>query len=129
MADTRLGRRDQDGAPEGDSPSRRGGVGLPGQHANDRAQNSYIHPRVIDLYEDGITIAPTLQRAPQDPLRRQERLEKAVLMMLTSDPESAPDRSDRHERISVAQSSPARDGFRSGWVTLHLKRRSGLGCA
>ena len=48
------------------------------------ARNSYIDPRVIDLYEDGVTIATALQRAPKDPDRRQVRIEKAVLRMLTS---------------------------------------------
>ncbi len=53
------------------------------------AKNSYIDPRVIDLYEDGTTIATALQRAPADPQRRQEHLEKAVLRMLSRSPESA----------------------------------------
>ena len=47
------------------------------------ARNSYIHPRVIDLYEDGTTIAHALQRAPKDPDRRQEHLERAVIRMLS----------------------------------------------
>ncbi|MBA2574340.1 MAG: DNA topoisomerase IB [Nocardioidaceae bacterium] len=49
------------------------------------AKNAYIDPRVIDLYESGTTIAHALQRAPQDPQRRQERLEKAVLQMLSDE--------------------------------------------
>ncbi len=53
------------------------------------ARNSYIDPRVIDLYEDGTTIAHALQRAPEEPRRRQEHLEKAVLRMLMRDPNSA----------------------------------------
>ncbi len=53
------------------------------------ARNSYIHPRVIDLYEDGTTIAPALQRAPKDLQRRQERLEGAVLRMLGTASSSA----------------------------------------
>jgi len=47
------------------------------------AKSAYIDPRVIDLYESGTTIAHALQRAPKDPQRRQERLEKAVLRMLS----------------------------------------------
>jgi DNA topoisomerase IB len=53
------------------------------------ARNSYIDPRVLDLYEDGTTIAAALQRAPRNPQRRQEHLEKAVWRMLSRDPESA----------------------------------------
>ena len=53
------------------------------------ARNSYIDPRVIDLYEDGTTIANALQRAPEDPQMRQEHLEKAVLRMLSRSPNSA----------------------------------------
>lgn len=51
------------------------------------AKNSYIDPRVIDLYESGTTIAHALQRAPKDPQRRQERLEKAVLQLLSDETE------------------------------------------
>jgi DNA topoisomerase I len=53
------------------------------------AKNSYIDPRVIDLYEDGTTIAAALQRAPKDPQRRQEHLEKAVLRMLSRSAQAA----------------------------------------
>ncbi|MBA2561149.1 MAG: DNA topoisomerase IB [Propionibacteriales bacterium] len=53
------------------------------------ARNSYIDPRVIDLYEDGTTIAHALQRTPEQPLQRQEHLEKAVLRMLSRAPTSA----------------------------------------
>lgn len=49
------------------------------------AKSSYIDPRVIDLYESGTTIAHAVQRAPKDPQRRQERLEKAVLQMLSAE--------------------------------------------
>jgi DNA topoisomerase IB len=52
------------------------------------ARNSYVDPRVIDLYEDGTTIARALDRAPKQPRRRQEHLEKAVLRMLSRAPES-----------------------------------------
>jgi DNA topoisomerase I len=53
------------------------------------AKNSYIDPRVIDLYEDGTTIVAALARAPRDPQRRQEHLEKAVLRMMTRSAPSA----------------------------------------
>ena len=52
------------------------------------ARSSYVDPRVVDLYEDGITIAHVVQRAPKDPQRRQEQLEKAVLRMLLKSPNS-----------------------------------------
>ena len=47
------------------------------------ARNSYVDPRVLDLYEDGTTIAAALRKAPRNPQRRQEHLEKAVLRMLS----------------------------------------------
>ncbi len=53
------------------------------------ARGSYVDPRVLDLYDDGTTIAHALQRAPSDPDRRQEHLEKAVLRMLSRSPQSA----------------------------------------
>jgi DNA topoisomerase IB len=63
------------------------------------AKNSYIDPRVIDLYEDGTTIAVALQRAPRDPQRRQEHLEKAVLRMLSRSART----SDRSLRARVVR--------------------------
>ncbi len=60
------------------------------------ARNSYIDPRVIDLYQDGTTVAHALLRAPEQPQQRQEHLEKAVLRMLSRDPKSA-QRSSRTE--------------------------------
>jgi DNA topoisomerase-1 len=52
------------------------------------ARGSYIDPRVIDLYEDGSTIARALARAPKDPSSRQAHLEKAVLRLLSRAQES-----------------------------------------
>lgn len=46
------------------------------------ARNSYIDPRVIDLYEAGTTIGDAARRRHRDPLRRQADLERAVLEML-----------------------------------------------
>ena len=45
------------------------------------AKNSYIDPRVLDLYESGTTIAvdPSRYRSPE---RRQAAVEKAVLTLL-----------------------------------------------
>jgi DNA topoisomerase IB len=46
------------------------------------AKNSYIDPRVIDLYEDGQTIDPAILTRHRSADRRQEALEKAVLELL-----------------------------------------------
>jgi DNA topoisomerase IB len=72
------------------------------------ARNSYIDPRVIDLYEDGTTIAPALLMAPDDPQQRQEHLEKAVLRMLTEDPSSAQRSARRLPGAQRSHSRPAR---------------------
>ncbi|MEP6666519.1 MAG: DNA topoisomerase IB, partial [Nocardioidaceae bacterium] len=63
------------------------------------ARGSYVDPRVLDLYEDGTTIARALQRAPRHPQRRQLHLEKAVLRMLSRAPSSA-QRSNRRKRAA-----------------------------
>ena len=62
------------------------------------ARNSYIHPRVFDLYEDGTTIAHALQRAPKDPRERQERIEKAVLRLLSRPATSSTRSAREHTR-------------------------------
>ncbi|WP_151524493.1 DNA topoisomerase IB [Serinicoccus kebangsaanensis] len=46
------------------------------------ARSSYIDPRVIDLYEEGTTIAEAAQRRHRSPEARTRDLEKAVLEML-----------------------------------------------
>jgi DNA topoisomerase I len=46
------------------------------------ARSSYIDPRVIDLYEDGVTIAAATQRRHRDPDARQAALERAVRQLL-----------------------------------------------
>lgn len=46
------------------------------------ARNSYIDPRVIDLYEGGVTIAEAVTRSYDDPTARTAGLERAVLRML-----------------------------------------------
>ena len=53
------------------------------------ARSSYVDPRVVDLYEDGVTIKATLNRRHGDPAQRQAALERAVLRMLSRAPESA----------------------------------------
>ncbi|MBA3232701.1 MAG: DNA topoisomerase IB [Propionibacteriales bacterium] len=52
------------------------------------ARGSYVDPRVLDLYDDGTTIAAALQRAPKSPTLRQEHVERAVLRLLSKAPES-----------------------------------------
>jgi DNA topoisomerase-1 len=52
------------------------------------ARNSYVDPRVIDLYEDGVTISAALQRRTGSPDKRQAAMERAVLRLLSTAPES-----------------------------------------
>ena len=47
------------------------------------AKNSYIDPRVIDLYESGITIDPAILTRHRSPATRQRAVEKAVLDLLS----------------------------------------------
>jgi DNA topoisomerase IB len=47
------------------------------------ARSSYVDPRVLDLYEDGVTIAGAVKRRPRDPDERQAALERAVRRLLT----------------------------------------------
>jgi DNA topoisomerase-1 len=47
------------------------------------AKNSYIDPRVIDLYENGTTIDPGILTRHKNPATRQRALEKAVLDLLS----------------------------------------------
>jgi DNA topoisomerase-1 len=53
------------------------------------ARSSYVDPRVIDLYEDGTTIAHAVRREYDSADERQHALEQAVLRMLREDAESA----------------------------------------
>src|SRR3954469_5997513 len=46
------------------------------------ARKSYVDPRVIDLYEDGTTIAAAVRRKAKTPDERQAILERAVLRLL-----------------------------------------------
>ncbi len=46
------------------------------------ARKSYIDPRVIDEYEGGTTVAPTLSRRHRDPDKRQAAIEKAVARLI-----------------------------------------------
>ncbi len=50
------------------------------------ARSSYVDPRVIDLYEDGVTIASTVRRSFATADERQVALERAVSRMLAQAP-------------------------------------------
>lgn len=52
------------------------------------AKYSYIDPRVLDLYEDGTTIASVARKRHRSPDVRQAELERAVLRMLAEAPDS-----------------------------------------
>ncbi|MDQ6642089.1 MAG: DNA topoisomerase IB [Actinomycetota bacterium] len=52
------------------------------------ARSSYVDPRVIDLYEDGVTINAAISRRYPDPAERQAAMERAVLRLLSTSPES-----------------------------------------
>jgi DNA topoisomerase IB len=53
------------------------------------ARSSYVDPRVIDLYEDGTTIAAAVRRSYDSPDERQRALERAVLRMLREEDDPA----------------------------------------
>lgn len=59
------------------------------------AKNSYIDPRVLDLYEDGTTIASVARKRHRSADVRQAELERAVLRMLAAE---APDSLSRVSR-------------------------------
>jgi DNA topoisomerase I len=46
------------------------------------ARSSYIDPRVVDLYEDGVTITAATRRRQRNPEARQAALERAVRRLL-----------------------------------------------
>jgi DNA topoisomerase-1 len=47
-------------------------------------RSSYVDPRVIDLYEGGTTIAPSLAELPDDPDEARDHVDAAVVALLTS---------------------------------------------
>ncbi len=53
------------------------------------ARNSYVDPRVIDLYEDGVTIETAVKRSYDSPDDQQLAIERAVSRMLDAAPEQA----------------------------------------
>ncbi|QWC84120.1 DNA topoisomerase IB [Nocardioidaceae bacterium] len=52
------------------------------------AKNSYIDPRVIDLYEDGVTIRAALEREYDSEVEKQVAVERAVCRIVSEDPDS-----------------------------------------
>ncbi|MFL6155997.1 MAG: DNA topoisomerase IB [Marmoricola sp.] len=46
------------------------------------ARGSYVNPRVIDLFEDGVTISSTVARLSKDPTKAQDQLDRAVVKLL-----------------------------------------------
>ena len=46
------------------------------------ARSSYVDPRVIDLFEQGRTVVDVLSRLPRDPVKAQDRLDRAVVQLL-----------------------------------------------
>ena len=46
-------------------------------------RSSYVDPRVIDLYESDVTIAPALQRLPDDEDEARDHVDRAVVELLT----------------------------------------------
>jgi len=47
------------------------------------ARSSYVDPRVIDLFDDGVTIADAVRRASPNPRIRQDQLDRAVVKLLS----------------------------------------------
>jgi DNA topoisomerase IB len=45
-------------------------------------RSSYVDPRVIDLYESDVTIAPALAKSPKDPEKARDHLDRAVVKLL-----------------------------------------------
>ena len=50
------------------------------------ARSSYVDPRVIDLYEDGVTIEAAVKRSYDSPDEKQRAIARAVSRMLDSAP-------------------------------------------
>jgi DNA topoisomerase IB len=51
------------------------------------ARSSYVDPRVVDLYEDGVTVAAAVRRSYDSPDEQQRAIERAVSRMLDSAPQ------------------------------------------
>ena len=69
------------------SPAWSGSGGLPGEHSR-RGASLYIDPRIIALYEEGVTIAPDLDGLGQGrefgDVATKGHAERAVLKLITS---------------------------------------------
>jgi DNA topoisomerase I len=50
------------------------------------ARSAYVDPRILDLYEDGVTIRSAVRRSYDSPDERQHALERAVIRLLRSAP-------------------------------------------
>ncbi len=48
------------------------------------ARSSYVDPRVIELFEQGRTVKDVLPDLPRDPVKAQDRLDRAVVQLLSS---------------------------------------------
>jgi hypothetical protein len=46
-------------------------------------RSSYVDPRVIDLYDSDVTIAPVLEGLPDDEDDRRDALDRAVVGLLS----------------------------------------------
>jgi DNA topoisomerase-1 len=49
-------------------------------------RSSYVDPRVIDLYESDVTIAPALEELPEDEDRARDHVDRAVVELLSDAP-------------------------------------------
>ena len=47
-------------------------------------RSSYVDPRVVDLYEADVTIAPTLRRLSTDPDKARDQVDRAVVKLLSA---------------------------------------------
>ena len=69
------------------------------------AKSSYVDPRVIDLYEDGVTLDPRAIEGIKDPAQRQETLELAVLRLLSEAPDTSLRKPRGSSRLIVERAS------------------------
>ncbi|MEU6368656.1 DNA topoisomerase IB [Streptomyces sp. NPDC046931] len=76
---------------------------------------SYINPRVIELFEEGVTIAPSLDRLGEAATfgvpATQGAIEQAVLCMIRTGRPPVDGETDTVERDRETASAPARDGL------------------
>lgn len=86
------------------------------------AKASYIDPRIIDLYDDGVTIAPVLERLGADVAlgspATHGKIEAAVLRLLSRDPSAAKRRGARTSSTTAAKARRAAAALESGEARL-----------